>query len=554
MSAKPAVTESPEFQRALAYAKGLAAAAGTAELSSATMAAGFCALVRTSAEALPAAIASRIEVLEGIVQSASLKVPEDLTPIGDRSFPLAPDLQAVFRHHGTSLDDFLGGLIKAQQKPELSLSPAFAAVMRHATCAAQSIGATSVGADAFAVGAYFAFQEGDLTGSSSLAAHVAANVVVLEALIQDRGFARPAAPNAAEASLPLAEDFRALLLKEKGRSLVPALNPGLAAGAQILSKHRVAYHEAGHAVVSHVLRPELPVMTVSIVDKGEADGITAYDPGSPFWNRMRASDLMTGLCVSLAGRAAERLKFGLDEMDSGASADLTKATRMAWKGITRFGLDEGFCPIDMTCLTNEFHVSTGWLYDEAQRRLVNILRDAATRSEEVLKANWGLVEALVICLQDRREIEFEDFIESLRREGLACLAGAVRVQARSVERQVTFALAAGVQVTAEGPVRYDAGDALVTDGAPPAWPVRRGVFDARYEAAGGQRHGEGGLYRKLPHGVTALQIHDAGRVDLAEGRGVLMAQRGDWLVDYGGNDIAVVSAEAFTRSYLSPDA
>jgi hypothetical protein len=176
------------------------------------------------------------------------------------------------------------------------------------------------------------------------------------------------------------------------------------------------------------------------------------------------------------------------------------------------------------------------------------------RSEEVLKANWSLVEALVVCLQARRQIEFEDFIESLRNEGLASLPGAIRAAAKPVERRVTFADAPGMQVTAEGPVRYDAGDALVAAGEGPAWPVRRHLFDQRYEPVGGQRRGEPGAYRKVAHWVTALQIDDVGRVDLTDGRGVLMGQRGDWLVDYGENDISVVSAESFAQSYSCADA
>jgi hypothetical protein len=554
LSTKFSVTDSHEFQQGLAFAKGLAVVTSQAELSAATMAAGFVLFARATAPDIPPIVLAALDHLTEIVEGAQVSLPSEVTPVSDKSFPLTADLQQIFRQHGSSLDAFLSGLIKTQRTPRVSLTPAFEVVMRHASSAAGRVGATTVGAEAFAAGAYLAFQAGDLTISSALAAHVAVNVRALEALIEKRGFLRGAPPPASTIPLPLADEFRAVLGGGKGSSLIAALNPGLEAGAKILSKHRVAYHEAGHAVVSHILRPELPVMTVSIIDKGDADGTTSYDPGSPFWSRLRVADLMTGLCVSLAGRAAERIKFGQDEVDSGASADLTQATRLAWKGITRFGLDHGYCPIDLTCLGNEFHVSTGWLYDEAQRRLAKLLREAATRSEEVLKANWSLVEALVVCLRARQQIEFEDFIESLRREGLTSLPRAIRAKAKPVERRVTFAEAPGMQVTAEGPVRYDAGDALVVAGEGPAWPVRRHIFDQRYEPAAGQRRGEPGVYRKVAHWVTALQIEDVGRVDLTDGRGVLMGQRGDWLVDYGENDISVVSAESFARSYSCADA
>jgi len=132
---------------------------------------------------------------------------------------------------------------------------------------------------------------------------------------------------------------------------------------------------------------------------------------------------------------------------------------------------------------------------------------------------------------------------------LASHAGAGRWRKRPLCVQVEFARADGVLDTLEGPVRYRAGDALLTGSANERWPVQRATFDARYVAAdAAMRAGEDGLYRKIALTVLALQIDQAFTVRLPDGQR-LHGQRGDWLVEYAPGDQAVVADAIFQATY-----
>lgn len=131
---------------------------------------------------------------------------------------------------------------------------------------------------------------------------------------------------------------------------------------------------------------------------------------------------------------------------------------------------------------------------------------------------------------------------------LAADADATRWCKRAQAVQVAFAPAAGTLDTLEGPVRYQGGDALMTGAAGDRWPVRRTVFDARYTPAEGTVAGSDGVYVKLPLPVLARRVDSAFAVRLADGQ-VLQGQPGDWLVQYGPGDQAIVADAIFRATY-----
>ena len=107
-----------------------------------------------------------------------------------------------------------------------------------------------------------------------------------------------------------------------------------------------AFHEAGHAVVSMVLNPQVRVQQVTIVPRRDSLGFTSYDSegSGPSMNRARVINRMA---IALAGRVAEARRYpptpdGNGGSDAGASSDLQSATRLAWQAITEWGLDEEF--------------------------------------------------------------------------------------------------------------------------------------------------------------------------------------------------------------------
>jgi hypothetical protein len=229
---------------------------------------------------------------------------------------------------------------------------AFNTTVAYATAIAGQYGLSEISPEAFATAAFAAFIDGRFHDRPAVAAHVLANKNCFEALITEKSWVIGGPAASQEKLFPLGHELEAAIESaEGGEKLISAIDVGLQVGEKLLAKRRTAYHEAGHAVVSSVLRPNLTVTEVNIIREGDADGVTKID-ASP-WTREEYWD---ELCVKLAGRAAEFIKFGPDQIDAGASSDLASATTTAWQAIAVLGLDSKLGPTDLSALAN----AGGW--------------------------------------------------------------------------------------------------------------------------------------------------------------------------------------------------
>jgi hypothetical protein len=127
--------------------------------------------------------------------------------------------------------------------------------------------------------------------------------------------------------------------------------------------------------------------------------------------------------------------------------------------------------------------------------------------------------------------------------------GAFLAVKRPVPVTVEFAEEEGVLDTREGEVRYQAGDALLSGIEGERWPVPRERFLESYDAVAPLSAGEGGAYVKRQKEVWAWRTGAAIEIALSDQRGILQANAGDVIVDYGGGDLAVVAASIFEGSY-----
>ena len=98
-----------------------------------------------------------------------------------------------------------------------------------------------------------------------------------------------------------------------------------------------SYHEAGHAIVSYFLPTQDPVHQISIIPRGMAAGYTMYIPTDEKGHTSR-NQILEQICSLLGGRAAEQLTQ--DDICTGASNDIQRATELARKMITKFGMSE----------------------------------------------------------------------------------------------------------------------------------------------------------------------------------------------------------------------
>jgi cell division protease FtsH len=109
-------------------------------------------------------------------------------------------------------------------------------------------------------------------------------------------------------------------------------------------KKLTAYHEAGHAIVGRVVPEHDPVYKVTIIPRGRALGVTMYLPEGDKYSLNRVA-IESQLCSLYGGRVAEELIFGADQVTTGASNDIERATKMARNMVTKWGLSDEMGPI-----------------------------------------------------------------------------------------------------------------------------------------------------------------------------------------------------------------
>jgi hypothetical protein len=127
--------------------------------------------------------------------------------------------------------------------------------------------------------------------------------------------------------------------------------------------------------------------------------------------------------------------------------------------------------------------------------------------------------------------------------------GAVAAVKRPIPVAVAFADAGGTCETREGPVRYRAGDAILTGVEGEHWPVVRETFLATYRPAPPTRAGEDGRYTKLPALATAVQLTQAVAVPVGWSDDPLHGKPGDWLLRYADGGYGVVGDAIFRETY-----
>jgi cell division protease FtsH len=109
-------------------------------------------------------------------------------------------------------------------------------------------------------------------------------------------------------------------------------------------KRNTAYHEAGHAIVGRLMPEHDPVYKVSIIPRGRALGVTMFLPEEDRYSHSRRH-IISQICSLFGGRIAEEMTLGRDGITTGASNDIERATEIARKMVTKWGLSEKMGPL-----------------------------------------------------------------------------------------------------------------------------------------------------------------------------------------------------------------
>ena len=179
-------------------------------------------------------------------------------------------------------------------------------------------------------------------------------------------------------------------------------------------KEITAYHEAGHALVAHMLPNADPVAKVTIVARGQAGGFTKTVPEEDR-NLVTRRQLEARLAMAMGGRAAEELVF--DQFTTGASNDLEQATSIARQMITRFGMSKKLGPRtfgkreEMVFLGREISEQRDYSDNVAEQiddEVRALIENAYTTAMRILKENKAKLDDISNYLIENETIEEDD--------------------------------------------------------------------------------------------------------------------------------------------------
>ncbi|WP_331525488.1 ATP-dependent zinc metalloprotease FtsH [Kineothrix sp. MB12-C1] len=222
-----------------------------------------------------------------------------------------------------------------------------------------------------------------------------------------------------EAAITAAMENRAFVKQEDIKKSFIKVGIGAEKRSRIISdkeKKITAYHEAGHAILFHVLPDVGPVYTVSIIPTGlGAAGYTMPLPEKDemFWTKGR---MMQDIMVSLGGRIAEEIIF--DDITTGASSDIKKATKVARKMVTRYGMsdnigvinyddddDEVFIGRDLAHAKSHSELVSG----EIDREVKGIISDCYDKAKAIIAENITILHKCAELLLEKEKISREEF-------------------------------------------------------------------------------------------------------------------------------------------------
>jgi len=180
-------------------------------------------------------------------------------------------------------------------------------------------------------------------------------------------------------------------------------------------KKVTAYHEAGHAIVAHLLPNSDPVHKVSIISRGSAGGYTLKLPSEDRRLHKRA-EFIDDMAVMLGGFVAEKETFG--DVTTGASDDLRKCTRLARELVTRYGMSEALGPRvfgesqEMVFLGKEIHEQRNYSEKTAEAidaEVDKLVRGAMETARDIMRKEKAQLDRIAKELLEKETIEKEDF-------------------------------------------------------------------------------------------------------------------------------------------------
>ncbi len=222
-----------------------------------------------------------------------------------------------------------------------------------------------------------------------------------------------------EAAIACAKDGRSFISQEDVDKSFIKLGIGKEKKSRIVSEHDrkiTAYHEAGHAILFHVLPDVGPVHIVSIIPTGSGAGGYTMPISEKDDMYLTKGKMLQDITVSLGGRIAESLV--LDDITTGASQDIKQATEQAKAMVTKYGFTKNVGMINYAGEDEVFvgreigQSSRGYSEDVAKKideEVKSIIDSCYERAEEILKENMEALHKCAALLLEKERIDREEF-------------------------------------------------------------------------------------------------------------------------------------------------
>ena len=222
-----------------------------------------------------------------------------------------------------------------------------------------------------------------------------------------------------EAAICAAMEDRSYVVQEDIEKSFIKIGIGSEKRSRVISdkeKRITAYHEAGHAILFHILPDVGPVHTVSIIPTGI--GAAGYTMPLPEKDEMflTKGKMLQEIMVSLGGRIAEELIF--DDITTGASSDIKKATKVARKMVTRYGMSENVGVINYDNDDDEVFIGRDLAHAKSHSELVAskideevkiIIDDCYKKAKDIIIENKDVLESCAQLLLEKEKISREEF-------------------------------------------------------------------------------------------------------------------------------------------------
>lgn len=222
-----------------------------------------------------------------------------------------------------------------------------------------------------------------------------------------------------EAAIIAAKENRSFIANKDVKRAFVKVGIGAEKKSRIISdkeKKITAYHEAGHAILFHVLPDVGPVYTVSIIPTGV--GAAGYTMPLPEKDEMFAtkSRMLQDIMVSLGGRIAEEIIFG--DITTGASSDIKKATKTARRMVTRYGMSDNIGVICYDDDDDEVFIGKDLAHAKAHseeisgeidKEVKHIIDDCYTKAKDIILQHEDVLHSCAQLLLEKEKINRDEF-------------------------------------------------------------------------------------------------------------------------------------------------